>query len=44
MIDPEETLADNFALTLLYGPGGDYESPEIIEAIDTCLRNGSWMK
>lgn len=39
VIDPEETLADNFALTILYGPDGrDYPTPGIIEAIDALLR------
>lgn len=39
VIDPEETLADNFALTVLYGPEGlEYSTPEIIRAIDTFLR------
>ena len=40
VIDPEETLADNFSLTILYGmeiPGG-YEDPGIIEAIDAILK------
>lgn len=39
VIDPEETLADNFAFTIIYGPEGrEYESPEIIEAIDALLK------
>lgn len=37
VIDPEECLADNFALALVYGPDGPegfpYPNPEIIEAI-----------
>ena len=38
VIDPEETLADNFAFLLTYGPDGlDYETPAIIEAIGACL-------
>ncbi len=42
VIDPEETLADNFAMTVLYGPDGqDYESPEIIAAIDALLKDGA---
>lgn len=39
VIDPEETLADNFSYTLLYGlDGRDYKTPEIIEAIDAYLK------
>jgi len=39
VIDPEETLADNFAYTIVYGlDGKDYPSPEIIRAIDALLR------
>lgn len=42
VIDPEETLADNFSLAVLYGPdGADYNSPEIIRAIDALLKAGS---
>ena len=38
VIDPEETLADNFAFLLTYGLDGlDYETPAIIEAIEDCL-------
>ena len=38
VIDPEETLADNFAFALVYGKDGrEYPSPEIIEAIDAWL-------
>ena len=34
VIDPEETLADNFAYALVYGPEGrEYPNPEIINAI-----------
>lgn len=41
VIDPEETMADNFAYTLVYGPEGrDYANPEIIEAIDALLKAG----
>lgn len=40
VIDPEETMADNFALTIIYGPDGrEYETPEIIESIDTYLKS-----
>ena len=39
VIDPEETLADNFAYTLVYPPEDkDYPSPEIIRAIDAYLK------
>ena len=39
VIDPEETLADNFKLAILYGPDGlEYQTPEIIEAIDAYLK------
>ncbi len=39
VIDPEETLADNFSFAVLYGPEGkEYETPEIIYAIDAILR------
>ena len=41
VIDPEETLADNFADTIICGPEGKaYNSPEIIEAIDALLKAG----
>ena len=37
--DPEEALADNFRYTIVYGlDGREYETPEIIEAIDAYLR------
>lgn len=39
VIDPEETLADNFAITMLYGTEEDYKTPEIILAIDEMLKN-----
>ena len=39
VIDPEETLADNFRFTIVYGPDGkEYENAEIIEKIDEYLR------
>ena len=42
VIDPEETLADNFAMTILCGPDGrEYQSPEIIAAIDALLKSGT---
>ena len=41
VIDPEETLADNFADTMIYGVDGkDYKTPEIIQAIDKLLKAG----
>lgn len=41
VIDPEETLADNFALTICLGPeGDDWRTPSIIEGIDGLLRAG----
>ena len=40
VIDPEEALADNFRYTIVYGlDGKEYETPEIIEAIDAYLRS-----
>lgn len=41
VIDPEETLADNFSFTIIYGFEPEYETPEIIEAIDTYLKGGN---
>lgn len=39
VIDPEETLADNFAYALVYGENGrEYPNPEIITAILDYLR------
>ncbi len=41
VIDPEETLADNFSFTLISGVDAmDYPTPEIIEAIDRRLKAG----
>lgn len=41
VIDPEETLADNFSYTIMYGPDGkEYETPEIIEQLDAFLKTG----
>ena len=41
VIDPEETLADNFSFTIIYGTDGkEYATPEIIEKIDALLK--SW--
>lgn len=40
VIDPEETLADNFSFTIIYGlEGVTYKSPEIIQAIDDLLKS-----
>ena len=39
--DPEETMADNFSFALIYGLDGiEYQTPEIIHAIDRLLRDG----
>jgi len=39
VIDPEETLADNFADTVIFGlDGKEYKTPEIIQAIDALLK------
>ncbi len=42
VIDPEETLADNFAYIMIFGLDGSgymtYETPEIIESIDAYLK------
>lgn len=41
VIDPEETLADNFSYAIIYGPDGmEYRTPEIIQAIDEQLKAG----
>lgn len=41
VIDPEETLADNFSFAVIYGlDGKEYETPEIIQAIDKRLKAG----
>lgn len=41
VIDPEETLADNFSYALVYGIDGmGYENPEIIEEIIALLKTG----
>ena len=42
VIDPEETLADNFADAMIHGlDGKDYKTPEIIRAIDALLKGDS---
>lgn len=38
VIDPEETLADNFKFLIIRGPDAGYETPEIIEKIDAYLK------
>ena len=41
VVDPEETLADNFSFAMIYGlDGKEYETPEIIQAIDRLLKAG----
>ena len=41
IIDPEETLADNFSFTILYGPdSARFPTPSILREIDRCLREG----
>ena len=35
---PEECLADNFSYAIVYGLDGDYESPQLIEAILEALK------
>ena len=45
VIDPEECMADNFSLLISAGPAGKEDkppgSPEILEALDTFLKNGT---
>lgn len=41
VIDPEETMADNFSFAVIYGlDGKKHETPEIIQAIDKLLKAG----
>jgi hypothetical protein len=41
VVDPEETMADNFSFAVIYGlDGKKYETPEIIQAIDKLLKAG----
>lgn len=41
VIDPEETMADNFSFLIVRGTeDGGYSNPEIIQAIDACLKAG----
>lgn len=41
VIDPEETLTDNFAYLMIYGlDGREYRTPEIVQAIDALLKAG----
>lgn len=42
IVDPEETLADNFSFVLCRGLDADYPNPEIIRAIDAALRAGRY--
>ena len=43
VIDPEETLADDFCFAVLYGPDGmEYQTPALIRDIDALLRAGAW--
>ncbi len=43
VVDPEETMADNFSYAILYGTEGrEYPTPEIIQAIDAMLREAPW--
>lgn len=39
VIDPEETLADNFGYTIVYGLDYEWPTPELIEAIDAYLKS-----
>jgi len=40
VIDPEETLADNFSYAVIYGTDSEkYKNPEIVRNIDALLRN-----
>ena len=38
VIDPEETLADNFSFTIINDPDFEYNTPEIIRQIDDYLK------
>ena len=38
VIDPEETMADNFGFLLAYGTDMDYQTPELIKAMDAYLK------
>lgn len=43
VIDPEETLADNFSFAIVYGTdSAEYATPAIIEAIDAYLKSGAY--
>ncbi|KAG4096235.1 hypothetical protein H8356DRAFT_1682298 [Neocallimastix lanati (nom. inval.)] len=39
IIDPEETLADNFSFTIIYGLDNNYKTQRIIDNIDTLLKS-----
>ena len=38
VIDPEETLADNFGMLIVYGKNLQYPTPELINGIDSYLK------
>ena len=41
VVDPEEAMADNFSYAIIYGLDGmEYQTPEIIQAIDELLKAG----
>ena len=41
VVDPEEAMADNFSYIIIYGLDGmEYQTPEIIQAIDELLKAG----
>ena len=43
MIDPEETMADNFSYTIVRGTDASlYETPRIIQEIDSLLKAGAY--
>lgn len=42
VIDPEETLADNFSFAIVDGPDAEYPTPEIIHAIDALLTGAAY--
>ncbi len=43
VVDPEETMADNFSYVIIYGTEGrEYPTPEIIQSIDAMLREAPW--
>ena len=45
VIDPEETLADNFSFALIWGPEGRlYKTPEIIRDMDALLKEAPYLQ